>query len=513
MRNKNYLIKPILGITLLLYSHLLFAQNKMEIHASESATNTKFLNPILAGDFPDPTIMRDGKDYYMTHSSMFYVPGLVVLHSSDLVNWEPISNALNAYLGSVWAPDIFKYNDKYYIYFTVAGKGNFAVYSTSPYGPWSEPVNLQIDGIDPGHIVDHKGNRWVFMNGGYRAKLNPNGLGVVPGTLEKVYDGWDFPIEWESDGFNLEGPKLKKIKDYYYKVSAQGGTAGPPTSHMAILARSKSLDGPWENSPYNPLIRTLKNSEKWWAKGHGSLIDTPDGKWWIVYHAYENGFLGRGRQTLLEPLKMTDDGWLIAPLGEEVEKPILKPITSSTAINRLDHINKFRIGLDWKFFEEYSSDRVNFKNGVLNIRAKGNSPRDSAPLLFVPTSNNYEISAKIEIDSGTVGGLTLFYNKDFYVGTGFDVEKRIRWRKGDVRGTWNHHESCRELWLRIRNIDHIITGYYSYDGIIWKKERWGMDISGYHHNTLYGFISVLPGLFAYGEGEVRFSNFDFKILE
>jgi beta-xylosidase len=70
-------------------------------------------------------------------------------------------------------------------------------------GPWSEPVNLQIDGIDPSHIMDDKGQRWVFMNDGYRAKLNPNGLAVEPGTLEKVYDGWDFPLEWESDGFNL----------------------------------------------------------------------------------------------------------------------------------------------------------------------------------------------------------------------------------------------------------------------------------------------------------------------
>lgn len=508
MRNINYLIKSILCIALVLCSIILVAQNK-----KESATNIKFLNPILSGDFPDPSVMREGMDYYMTHSSMNYLPGLLVLHSTDLVNWKPISNALNKFLGSVWAPDIFKYKGKFYIYFTVAGKGNFAVYSASPYGPWSEPINLQIDGIDPGHIVDEKGQRWVFMNGGYRAKLNPSGLGVVLGTLEKVYDGWDFPLKWESDGFNLEGPKLKKIGDYYYLVAAQGGTAGPPTCHMAILARSKSLDGPWENSPYNPLIHTDKNTEKWWAKGHGSLIDTPEGEWWIVYHAYENGYLGRGRQTLLEPLKMTDDGWFVAPLGDDIEKAIPMPITSQKTIDRLAHINKFRIGLDWKFFEEYSPDRANLKDGVLSLKAKGNSPRESAPLLFVPTSNNYEISAKIEIDSATVGGLTLFYNKDFYVATGFDVNKRIRWRKGDVRGTWDHTESGREIWLRIRNIDHIVTGYYSYDGINWTKERWGIDISGYHHNTLYGFISILPGLFAYGDGEVKFSKFEFKILE
>ena len=100
------------------------------------------INPILQGDYADPSIMRDGSDYYMTHSSFDYMPGLTVLHSKDLVNWEPISFALKEYLGSVWAPDILKHGDKYYIYFTVAGApkgGNYVVWADSPYGPWSEP--------------------------------------------------------------------------------------------------------------------------------------------------------------------------------------------------------------------------------------------------------------------------------------------------------------------------------------------------------------------------------------
>ena len=133
-------------------------------------------------------------------------------------------------------------------------------------------------------------------------------------------------------------------------------------------------------------------------------------------------------------------------------------------------------------------------------------------MLFVPGVHNYEISAKINIDSTAVAGLVFFYNDDFYVGTGIDTEKRIRWRKGDIRGTWEH-EGGTQLWLKIRTVDHIVTGYYSYDGMNWTKEIWGADMSGYHHNTLYGFIGVLPGLFAYGEGEVRFSNFEFKIFE
>ena len=138
--------------------------------ATLEAQRSTYTNPILRGDYPDPTIMRDGEDYYMTHSAFDYVPGLVVFHSRDLVHWEPISSALNTFLGSVWAPDICKYNGKYYIYFTVAypsdavrkkagrdlkpnSRMNFVVTADSPYGPWSEPVDLGVANIDPCHVV------------------------------------------------------------------------------------------------------------------------------------------------------------------------------------------------------------------------------------------------------------------------------------------------------------------------------------------------------------------------
>ena len=100
-----------------------------------------YVNPILGGDHPDPTLVRDGKDYYMTHSSFEYLPGLTVYHSRDLVNWEPVGSALDKPLGSVWAPDLCKYNGKYYIYFTTSdGHDNFRNYvvtADNPAGPWS----------------------------------------------------------------------------------------------------------------------------------------------------------------------------------------------------------------------------------------------------------------------------------------------------------------------------------------------------------------------------------------
>src|SRR5262245_14329273 len=78
---------------------------------------------------------------------------------------------------------------------------------------------------------------------------------------------------------------------------------------MIAAARPRNLLGPWEHSPYNPILRTRSADERWWSKGHGTLVEGPDRRWWIVYHAYENGFYNLGRQTLLEPIEWLDDGW------------------------------------------------------------------------------------------------------------------------------------------------------------------------------------------------------------
>ncbi len=479
--------------------------------------NTTYVNPILGGDYPDPTIVRDGEDYYMTHSAFNYVPGLTVFHSRDLVNWEPISFALDKYLGSVWAPDICKYDGRFYIYFTVSqGNDDFSnhvVWADSPEGPWSEPINLNIDRwIDPCHVVDEEtGERWLFLSGGHRFRLAADGLSTS-GTLEKVYNGWPIPRDWTVEGFALEGPKMKKIGDYYYFLNAQGGTAGAPTTHMTVVARSKSVDGTWENSPYNPLLHTYSGDEHWWSKGHGSLIDTPNGDWWIVYHAYEKDFLTLGRQTLLEPVTVTADGWLSAPTGIHADQPLPAPFNANAEEERNgNRLNEFRVGLEWKFYKRYDPARFVAGHDTLNLRALGNDPATSSPLLFVTGAHGYEISVKMKCDSQAVAGIILYYNDRFYVGTGYGNQRKYRWRRGRRKGgnALGHSDT---IWLKLRNENNIVTGYYSLDGVKWVKEQWGMEISGYNHNTLDDFQSVLPGLFAYGEGDVLFTEFKYNEL-
>ena len=132
--------------------------------------NGTFLNPIVSGDLPDPTILKDGDDYYMTFSSFYSYPGLIIWHSKDLVNWAPIGPTLTTSLGVIWAVDLCKHDDRYFIYIPADPKGEgwsiYAIWADDIAGPWSEPINLHIDGcIDPGHIVGEDGKRYLFVNG------------------------------------------------------------------------------------------------------------------------------------------------------------------------------------------------------------------------------------------------------------------------------------------------------------------------------------------------------------
>ena len=219
----------------------------------------RFLNPVFAGDRPDPSVLRDGDDYYLTLSSFDAYPGLPLWHSRDLVNWRPLGHAIATNVGAIWAPDLVRHEGRYYIYFparTADRRSNYVVWADDIAGPWSEPIDLHLPAhIDPGHAVGEDGKRYLFLSNGDRIGLSDDGLSTV-GEAEHVYDPWRYPDDWVVEAYAQEGPKITRRNGWYYMITAVGGTAGPPTGHMVIVARSKSIHGPWENDPSNPIVRT-----------------------------------------------------------------------------------------------------------------------------------------------------------------------------------------------------------------------------------------------------------------
>jgi beta-xylosidase len=471
-----------------------------------------YVNPIFAGDYPDPSILRDGNDYYIVHSSFEYYPGLLIWHSNDLINWIPVTNALHKYVGSVWAPDLVKYKNKYYIYFP-ANNTNYVVTADSINGPWSDPVDLKIGNIDPGHITDAEGKRYLYFSSGGYVPLSDDGLSVA-GEFKHCYSGWPIPREWTIECFCMEGPKLAKRGDYYYLTTAEGGTAGPATSHMVISARSKSPFGPWQNSPYNPVIRTKDSSERWWSKGHGTIFEDTKGKWWIVFHGYENGFYNMGRQTLLLPIEWTEDGWYKIPDGIKTDEPIKRPAgTSSDAVFTLnDSFDGNTLKPQWKFFGEYDTGRFHPDDNGLEIKAKGHSVGDCSPLLCIPSDHSYIAQVELFIEGEATGGLVLFYNKNAYSGILADKENILAnlrgWQFPTEKKVIKNH-----VFLRLKNINNTVDMFYSIDGEKWKKIENSIEVTGYNHNVLGGFLSLRLGLCSMGDGKIKFKNFIYKSIK
>ncbi len=481
-----------------------------------------YLNPIMAGDHPDPSVLKDGDDYYMTFSSFEAYPALTIWHSKDLVNWQPIGPALKKYIGSIWAPELTKHNGRFYLYIPAKFPGNnniYVIWADDIRGPWSEPVALNNDRIDPGHILGEDGKRYLFLSHGDRVQLSDDGLKIV-GEMEHVYDGWQYPEEWDVESYAQEGPKMTKQGEYFYMTLALGGTAGPPTGHMVVSARSKSIHGPWENSPYNPIIRTESAAEKWWSKGHATLVAGPNNKdWYMMYHAYENGFHTLGRQAMMEPIEWTKDGWFKAK-GVDPGKPIKKP-EGGIAVNHgmalSDDFSTNKFGLQWSFFrgDIAENKRVTYKNNSLELTAKGTSPGNTSPLTFLVGDQAYQFEIDMDIDPEAQGGALLFYNDKLYAGVGINKEGMVLHRYGmDQRTTPKPAGMQNKLRIRVTNNRHILTIHTSTDnGKTWVKYGVQMEVSGYHHNVAYGFMSLRPAIYAAGKGKVRFSNLVYRALD
>jgi beta-xylosidase len=253
-------MKTLLHTMILLFSISLFAQKgdnvKNEGQLLADKGNGFYKNPIFPGNYGDPTLVRVKDDYYVAFSR---TNGVVIWHSKDLVNWKPVvRHRLPEGYNTVWAIDLQYFNGKFHIYMPIKdfpnkkeeAFGNFVIIADKPEGPWSDPINLEIEvpkddysGIDPGFIQTPEGEKYLYVNHGWAMRLNDEGTKAIS-KPKRVYDGWDYPKDWVVECKCLESPKLFYKEGYYYMVSAEGGTSGPSTAHMSIVARAKHPLGP-----------------------------------------------------------------------------------------------------------------------------------------------------------------------------------------------------------------------------------------------------------------------------
>lgn len=323
---------------------LLFLLSVLCVTTTVAQDQQRYTNPILAGFYPDPSICRAGEDYYIVNSSFAYFPGLPIFHSKDLVSWKQIGHALDRpeqlpLIGAgvsrgLFAPSISYYKGKFYIVCTLIDRGgNFIITADNPAGPWTNPVYLKgVNGIDPSLYFDERTDKaYIVYNSdppnnktlwnGHRTirqyeldYVNKKVIGEERLLVNGGVDTSKHPV-W------IEAPHIYHINDWYYLMCAEGGTA---YNHSEVIFRSKSPEGPflpWDKNPIltqRHLDRNRPNPVT--TAGHADLVQTTNGKWYAVYLAcrpYEGDLYNIGRETFMNPVSWTSDGWPVILQGND----------------------------------------------------------------------------------------------------------------------------------------------------------------------------------------------------
>ena len=280
----------------------------------------KYSNPVIRGFYPDPSVCKAGGKYYLVTSSFQYFPGVPLFESNDLVNWKQIGHVLTRKSqveldkvrssGGVFAPTI-RYNTGrfYMVTNNNSTNRNFYVYTDDIYGEWSEPVEIDMDGIDPSILFDD-GKAYFITNG--TDETGVSGIVQCEIDIETGKKLSPATLLWKgSGGRYLESPHMYKIGKYYYLMVAEGGTE---YGHMVTYARSESVWGPFESYEKNPIL-TNRNKAPFSIQGigHGDLIQTDSGRWFIVTLGFRQidlwePYHNLGREVYLTPAHIDADG-------------------------------------------------------------------------------------------------------------------------------------------------------------------------------------------------------------
>ena len=302
-----------------------------------------YRNPVLAGFYPDPSVVRVGETFYLVNSSFTYYPGIPVFESRDLVHWTPIGHVIDRPgevdfdgLGmsrGLYAPDISHHDGTFYVVNTaVDSGGNFIVSAKQAAGPWSAPSWLPgVGGIDPSLFFDDDGKAYLVNNDapegeplydGHRAIwLQQIDLATrrMVGPRKVILNGG---TDITKKPVWIEGPHLYRRNGWYYLMCAEGGT-GP--QHTEVVLRSRSVWGPYTPYAGNPILtqRDLpaERADAIINAGHADLVQAADGNWWAVFlasRAYGGEHYNTGRETYLLPVTWQDDWPVILPHGRAI---------------------------------------------------------------------------------------------------------------------------------------------------------------------------------------------------
>ena len=518
------------------------------VYEEIDVAENEFINPINAGFYPDPSIVRVGKDYYMVHSSFSYFPGIPIFHSTDLVNWEQIGHVLDRpsqlpvdslrISRGVFAPTIEYHDGTFYVLNTlVDAGGNFMVTTKDPAGSWSDPIWLDnVGGIDPSIFFDDDGKVYILNNDapegeplytGHRAiwireyDLENNKSISEPKVI--INGGVDIsqkPI-W------IEGPHIFKKDGEYILHAAEGGT-GP--DHSQVVLKGDSPFGPFTPYERNPILtqRHISPDREFSVEyvGHADMVETENGEWWTIFlgvRPYDGIHFNTGRETFLLPVTW-EDGWPTILEGEEtvpvkLRRPELpyaeKPVPPTHGnFTFTDDFNTEQLADYWVMLRTPREEWYELtENGYLSMEARNDHISGYGNPSFIGRRQQHAFgsaSTRMIYDPespGDVAGMVAFQGENYYYLLGVtqnedqEIELFVEKSEGDqvekiASATINKNDN-HEYYLKIEAKGDKYDFSYAFTEGNWQPLLEGADGTILSTTKAGGFVGTVIGMYAY----------------
>ncbi len=511
--------------------------------------NNQYLNPIMAGFYPDPSICRKGDTYYLVNSSFSFFPGVPISTSKDLVNWKQMGFVLDRQSqlplgrqkvsGGIFAPAITynKKNKTFYMITTNVGMGNFFVKTKDPAKGWSEPIILpHVVGIDPSFCFDDNGKAYIVNNdepvGGHDwvgersivcHEFSVKGDSTVGPSREILRGG----THLENHPIWIEGPHMFKYNGFYYLMCAEGGTG---SWHSEVILRSKNPFGPFESYSGNPILTQRQGLDPnrpdfVSSAGHADIVQTPNGQWWAVFlgcRPYEEDFYNTGRDTYLLPVTWKN-GWpVILESGKAIptvnNKKGLQPTENYNTGNFSyeDNFGTDNLNIRWIFLRNPKNKFYSLGSDGLTIDPQPvNISQSESPSAIFCRQQHTTFTAETELtympsSSKDLAGLALLQNEqyNFVFGKtkkGNDVMITLqRSEKTNVTVAsvkLSAEDAQKPLKLKVSGNGRYYDFFYAVGNGPWQTLALGTDAINLSTGRSGGFIGACIGLYATSANE------------
>ncbi len=453
-----------------------------------------YTNPVIAGDFPDPSVIRVGaNDYYATATAGGWSPVFSILHSNDLVNWQTVGSVFQTKptwaKGDFWAPEITEDKGKFYVFYTgrrdegKGKKGTLCVavaVSDKPDGNYKDKGALvcqEIGSLDPFFIRDETGKPFLIWKEDGNDRQQPTwlyaqgldeSLTKLVGNPKKLFrnegSGWENHV--------IEGADIIRHGDYYYLFYSGNACCGRSCNYALGVARSKTLLGNWEKNPANPI---LPANDVWQCPGHGTIVKTPDGNDFLLYHAYRKraDAFNIGREALLDKVEWTKDGWATINGGKGPSNSANLPVASSKQQRNSTFTDEFDASIlshNWQL-PLFPTETIDLKTGTLAFATNDGS---EAVIATRTVSGNYLATTLIKAANMTadeIVGLSAYSWRGNAVGIGVGAGKISAWRREggkQVIAASAEVKPSQNIYLRmITKEGELYQFAYSFDGENW----------------------------------------------